>query len=692
VTLHLSKLDPLVLIIDDDALLCQILSDQLSAAGFRVDSARDGQAGFERLGEIVPDIVLVDLVMPVMDGIVFCQKVRADRQWRDLPLVMLTARTDFEQTVNPFQVGADDYLSKPVDPLELAVRLRSIIAKRATTRRLEEEARNSHVLLDISRSVTSSLETGEILREIVERVATSLQGVFRCSIVFIRSDDRYGHVVASSDDPTISTLRLDLDRYPEIRQALITGRPVLVEDVRTDPLLKLVRTRLDGNRFNNIIVVPVIFQSETIGVMVVRTLRALARISEYELHFCELVASVSANALQHAKILEEAHQETEGLRQSRALLEQELGVKAIYELMFEGASEGLAALDDEQRILFVNTRAQEITGFTRNELRNKRFTEFLNPDSAATFLSVVRPETVSAMLPRRRIDVQLAGGDGVQRLVSVSIGDRPRVTGLQIIAFRDVTERRQMEETLRLTQVELTEANARLLELDRTRTEFYNTAAHELRTPVAIVNGYCELLDMSGKEQLSAQQLEYLELAIQGCDRLIRLVNDMLDLSRFEAGHMNLHCSEADLADLIRDVCREMRSLADRKGLVLEANSGPFCSVELDVPLLRRLLLNLVGNAIKFTPAGGRVSISLTEEDNAVKVCVLDNGCGIEPDDIPHLFREFYRSSNPFGQDGTGLGLTISKKIVDAHGGRFHVESAPGEGSRFSFILPLKQS
>lgn len=683
---------PRVLVVDDDLLLREVLGDQLVAAGFAVEFASDGQAGLERLEESLPDIVLVDLVMPVLNGIEFCKIVRGDARWRDLPLVMLTARVDLEKTVNPFQVGADDYMTKPADPRELIVRLHSNLAKRTVLKRLEEDARNSNVLLDISRSVTSSLDTREILGRIVERVAESLPGVFRCSIVYIRNDERYGHVVASSDDPALPPLLLDLDNYPEIRRAIETGQPVVVEDLRTDPLLRLVRSRLDGCEFNAIVVLPVVFQSDTIGVMVVRTLSACSGISDQELKFCELVANVSASALQHAQDFAEIHQETETLRKNRALLEQELGVKAIYELMFEGASEGLAALDDQQRILFANTRAQEITGFTRSELRQMQFFELLDNESREQFLEVVRPETDCSLLLRRRLDLSLNGGDGVRRLVSVSIGDRPRITGLQVISFRDVTEKRRMEETLRSTQEELREANTRLLELDRIRTEFYNTAAHELRTPVAIVNGYCELLDLSGRDHLSPQQHEYLDLAIQGCDRLVRLVNDMLDLSRFESGHMDLHCSEADLSDLIREVCREVRPLADRKGLVLEANSGPLCPVEVDMPLIRRLLLNLVSNAIKYTPSGGRVTITLADADKDVKVSVVDTGCGIEPEEIPNLFREFYRLPNPVSQEGSGLGLTISRKIVHAHGGEIEVESTPGEGSRFSFTLPRRQS
>jgi len=683
---------PRVLVVTDDLKQHAGLAERLANGGFVAEFAEGGQAGIARLSEAPPAIVLVDLSGTDSANQGFCRQVRADEGWHDLPLLLLSARENSGQGENPFQTGADDYIVKPVDPCELEARLHGNIARREAMKSLEESVRSSQVLLDISRAVTASLDMQDILKCIVEQVVASLPAVFRCSIVYLRIDGNYAHVVASSDDSSMSPLLLDLDHYPEIKRTVSAREPVVIEDVRTDPLMRLLRSRLEGCQFNALVILPLLCQGEVAGVMVVRTLSARSGISAQEVRFCQLVADISANVLQHAQQVADIRDEDHTLRQNRALLEQELGVKAIYELMFEGSSEGLAALDDQQRILFANTRAQEITGFTRSELRQMQFSELLDDRSREQFLAVVQPEGTCSLLPRRRLDLSLAGGDGVNRLISVSIGDRPRITGLQVISFRDVTERRQMEETLRRTQLELTEANARLLELDRIRTEFYNTAAHELRTPVAIVNGYCELLDLSGREHLTPQQHEYLDLAIQGCDRLVRLVNDMLDLSRFENGHMDLHCSEADLSDLIREVCREVRPLADRKGLVLEANSGPLCPVEIDVPLIRRLLLNLVSNAIKYTSSGGRVTIELTDADEHITVCVLDTGCGIEPEEIPNLFREFYRLPNPVSQEGSGLGLTISKKIVDAHGGVIEVKSAPEEGSRFSFTLPRRQS
>lgn len=335
-----SEHDNLILIVDDDDLLCQILTDLLEEAGFRVATAGNGKEGLSFLENIIPAAIVSDLVMPEMDGLEFCQKIRSNSLFSSIPIIILTARTDLESTVNPFQVGADDYMTKPVDGQELIARLMANIAKHETHIRLQNEARCSTVLLDIARSVTSSLDTQTILRQVVERVAESLEDVVRCSIVYIRHDSDYGQVVASSDDPDISVLKIDLDKYPEIKRAITTRKPIVVSDINSDPLLKLVRNQIDSSKFNSIIVLPVLFQADVIGVMIVRTMRKLTRFKDDELKFYELVANVSANALQHAHALEEAHLETASLKKSQQQLEHELSIKAIYEMMFDGASEG----------------------------------------------------------------------------------------------------------------------------------------------------------------------------------------------------------------------------------------------------------------------------------------------------------------------------------------------------------------
>jgi len=676
-----------VLVIDDDELLRQVLRDQLGEAGFKVITAGNGVEGLAKLRANDIALVIVDLVMPEMDGVTFCRTVREDETHKTLPIILLTGRNDLGGVVNPFQVGADDYLIKPVIPDDLVNRIRSHIVKREAFLKLENRVRNNETLLEIARSVNSTLDIEEILRQIVQRVASILDDVFRCSIVFIRKESRVGHVVASSDEANFAPVRIELDKYPEIIEVIDTGRPLVIDDVQTNPLLEPVRQHLLGETFNAIIVLPVIYQGEVIGVMIVRALRTSAGVSEDEVRFCELVASVSANAIQHAESFRSFQDETEALKSSHSKIQQELNVKAIYEMLFESASEGLAAIDAEQSILFVNRRALEITGYSREELLSRSFLSILEPESQDRFVASLA--TQRTLIPRNlTFDVVVSGGDNIRRVLSVSLGAKPVASDLQVLSFRDVTERREMEMQFNETRAELEQVNRQLLDMDRARTEFYNTAAHELRTPVAVVNGYCELLSLSDRSNLTDKQKEYLAQIGRSGDRLIELIHNLLDLSRFEAGKMPIELEENDLSDLIREVGNEVRSLVDTKGLTIEVHAGPLTMIYYDTILIRRVLMNLISNAVKYTSEGGRVSVVLEENREEVSVCVSDTGEGIRESEQKHLFKEFSQLSTSSGQESTGLGLAISKKIVEAHDGRIFVQSESGKGSRFTFTIP----
>ena len=201
-----------VLIIDDDDLMRQVLKDQLEESGFGVIMASNGQQGLCQLADNDISLVIVDLVMPEMDGVEFCKKVRGMEEFRTLPLILLTGRNDLGDGVNPFQVGADDYLNKPVDPVELVHRIQSHIVKREAYLKLESQARDNETLLEIARSVNSTLDIEEVLKQIVSRVASILDDVFRCSIVFIRKESRVGHVIASSDEQDFAPVEITLEQ------------------------------------------------------------------------------------------------------------------------------------------------------------------------------------------------------------------------------------------------------------------------------------------------------------------------------------------------------------------------------------------------------------------------------------------------------------------------------------------------
>jgi len=675
-----------VLVVDDDRFMRRVLTDLLEESGFVTVEAENGiQACDVALAEM-PDAIVMDLVMPVLDGAEACRRLRALPQFRTTPILMLTSRTDRQGAVNPFQVGADDYLSKPFDTGDLLARLQGNLVKKRTLDALEEQARDYQALLDISESITSSLETAQILQRIVTKIARHIANVVRCSIAVIQEDGSAGFILASSDDDRLGELRIDLSRYPEIGQVMQSGRTLLIRDVDHDPLLEKVRPLLKGRGFNAILVLPIHSRNRVIGVMILRVDRKGGGLSDKEVEFCQLIADVASGPLRNARFFRQLRSESELLRNAKQGLEDELQLKAVYEQLFENASEGLVAVNTGGDVVFANRCALEIVGYSRDELQGARLESLLDRRTLLLALGAWKNGRVKD--GRVRMDVSIRRRDGAERLLSVSARQQLVLDDLVIVAFRDVTEKRKVEKELQETKTILEKANNRLQQMDQVRAEFLNTATHELRIPVTIVHGYCSLLMEMGGANLTEQQREFLAAAYESSERLVDLINNMLDLSRFQAGKMALDLSSGDLRETVVQVCSDLASIADREGLTLHFNDLPSCRARYDEHNIQRVLTNLLGNAIKFTPDGGEVRVSFGEAPDGIRVTVEDTGKGIPRQVLPRLFEEFTQVGKDDARRGTGLGLAICKKIVESHGGRIWAESRPGAGSRFSFTLP----
>ncbi len=680
---------PTALIVDDDRYIRQILDSLLSEAGFTVVQARNGEEGCRLARKRLPDVILLDLIMPGMNGIEVCQQLRSLPQFKHTPIIMMTAYArEGGGELNPFQLGVDDYLPKPFEGYELLARVRSNLVKKRVLEALDRKARDYQALLDITDSISSAADTVEILRQIVTKIAQTVGRVDRCYIALLQDDRRTGYVMASSDCPHLTGLRIDLENYPELRQAMHTGKPLLIEDVSRDPLMAEVRPRLSGQKFKALMVLPVVYRDRVIGAMVVRTMGSRVAISREKMEFCQLVANASINAFKNARFFERVQEESELLRQAKRRLEEELRAKTVYEQLFENASEGLAAINSWGKIVYINRRALEIIGYSREELQGARFTHLLDIGSVRRILRQQRRNVLRGRA-QQPIDVAVRTRKGTERLLSISVNEGMVCDRLKVVAFRDVTERRQMEKALRQTQAVLREANDRLQQLDRARADFLNTATHELRLPVSIVNGYCTLLREAGIDNLSEQQKEFLQAAIDSSERLVDLINDMLDLSRLEAGKMSLDLAPRDLCRTVREVCGDLATLAAKNQLRLQVElPEDSCETRFDAEKIYRVLLNLIGNAIKFTPPDGAIRVEVTPREADFLVSVADTGKGIPAERIPELFEEFVQIGREDSRRGTGLGLSICRRIIEAHQGRIWVESTLGEGSRFTFILP----
>jgi signal transduction histidine kinase len=236
---------------------------------------------------------------------------------------------------------------------------------------------------------------------------------------------------------------------------------------------------------------------------------------------------------------------------------------------------------------------------------------------------------------------------------------------------RDITDRKQAEQNV---------------------NEFFSTVSHELRTPLSAVKGSLRLIEGGLAGHISNEARELLDIALSSCERLIRLVNDILDLRKIEAGKIELSLRQVSAADLIQEVLQGLASYAESHGVALSSDCPRELKFEADHDRIVQVMTNLVGNAIKFSGEGAKVHLTVSQlDENHVRLSVEDNGPGIPEDKHHLLFMKFKQldASDSRRQDGTGLGLAICKAIVGQHHGKIGVASKEGQGSTFWFELPM---
>ncbi len=228
--------------------------------------------------------------------------------------------------------------------------------------------------------------------------------------------------------------------------------------------------------------------------------------------------------------------------------------------------------------------------------------------------------------------------------------------------------------------------------VDQMKSDFISVASHELRTPMTSIKGAVDLILGGCAGPVSPEALELLDVAHSGCERMIRLINNILDLSKIEAGQMQLNLQTLDLATITERALRSMNPLAMQAGIHFKFNfpSG-LPGVNVDRDRMEQVLTNLLSNAIKFSPSNGTVEISLIADGDWVRCSVADQGCGIEAKDLSRIFGKFQQASQPKRGAGTGLGLAITHALVTEHKGKIWVESQVGKGSCFVFCLPVSR-
>jgi len=232
----------------------------------------------------------------------------------------------------------------------------------------------------------------------------------------------------------------------------------------------------------------------------------------------------------------------------------------------------------------------------------------------------------------------------------------------------------------------------KLQETDRLRRELISNVSHDLRTPMSSMQGYLEMLM---RPNITAyERKSYIEIAYKHCNRLTQLIKELFELSKLDAGRTNPHYENFSLAELLQDVAQKFSLTAQQKAIqIMTPENSQLFMVNADIGLIERVLENLIDNALRYTPQGGKIQLSLAQQQTHVEVGVQDTGIGLTEEDIPHIFERYYRGQKPteYQQQSTGLGLAIVKRILELHNSVISVESQLNRGTCFKFPLPMMQ-
>jgi PAS domain S-box-containing protein len=386
---------------------------------------------------------------------------------------------------------------------------------------------------------------------------------------------------------------------------------------------------------------------------------------------------------------------------------QESSLESRYRKLLHAVPDAILEVDQEGRITILNEAAERMFGYTRAEFLGLNV-ETLVP--AAMRSGHAKHRSSYAEHPNTRpmgtgLELQGQRKDGSLFPVEISLSPNWIEGSLHVIAsVRDITERKTVENRLRslreqytaeltLKNEQLEARNREVERANRLKTEFLASMSHELRTPLHTIIGFSELLGEQLEGPLTDKQQRFVGHILQDARHLLELINEVLDISKIESGRLELKRETFDFGQCVEEVMAGIRHHAASRNITLENQNNFHESLYADRLRLKEILYNLLNNAVKFTPEGGRVWIEAGREGDTLHISVCDTGIGIPEKEQPSIFEKFYQVGDISGgvREGTGLGLPITKHLVELHGGAISVASQPGKGSSFRLVLPLLQ-
>jgi signal transduction histidine kinase len=637
--------------------------------------------------------------------------------------------------VRPFSEKQIKLLETFADQAVIAIEnVRLFQELQARTRELDRSVEELKALGEVSQAVTSTLDLETVLHTIVAR-AVQLSGTFG-GVIYEYDETRQEFHVKSThriEQEHFEMLRAEPIRLGQgaIGQAGETRAPVEVSDISEErefvaPHVRPILVRLG---YRSLLAVPLLLERRIMGGLVVWR-QERGNFTPEVVNLLQTFATQSALAIQNARLFREIEEKGRELEHLSRNMEQLYRLSAAMQEPLSLKEELARVLNAARQVvgidrLFVwaltaeekSVRAVAAAGYDEEELKESEGAEIPLAEAGAIYMAYregrtlnygehnpwpselrLKPPASEWKFMRTRsfaVIPMLARGRRVGFLIANNKESRRSVAPRQEELLQTFASHAAVAvENARLFR-EIEDKGQQLDAASRHKSEFLANMSHELRTPLNAIIGFSEVLLERMFGEVNEKQTEYLGDILSSGQHLLSLINDILDLSKIEAGRLELDLTKFYLPVALENALTVVRERATRHGIALDLavddRLGDFVG---DERKIRQILLNLLSNAVKFTPEGGRVNVRAMPADGFVEISVSDTGIGIAPEDQAAIFEEFRQvgSDDTRKLEGTGLGLTLAKKFVELHGGQIRVESEEGKGSTFTFTLPVRPS